>query len=333
MIRPQRVIGVGSPIVDRLAMVDEDFLAGIGGDKGGMELVDTFSMEALLGSVVGSMAVAPGGSAANTIFALARLKVPCALLGKIGDDAEGTYYRRAFEEFGGDCSRLKTCGLNATARCLSLITPDSERTMRTDLGAAAGLLPQEVSAKDFEACDHAHVEGYLLFNRELTKAVLEAAKTAGCTVSLDLGSFEVVRQAAGVLPDLLGEYVDVVMANQDEAAAFSGEDDPGVGLKALGKYCEVAAVKQGADGALIRLNGDTCFVPARPVDNAVDSTGAGDLWAAGFLYGYLRGYSADDCGHLGALLGAEAVRQVGANLPDESWENTLRYFDQYVKER
>lgn len=333
MIGAKKVIGVGSPIVDRLAMVEEDFLTGIGGDKGGMELVDTLGMEALLKRVMGSVAVAPGGSAANTIFALARLKVSCALLGKLGDDSEGVYYRRSFEGLGGDCSRLKTCGLNATARCLSLITPDSERTMRTDLGAAAGLLPQEVTAKDFDAYDHAHVEGYLLFNRDLTEAVLKAAKAAGCTVSLDLGSFEVVRQAAEVLPDLLGEYVDVVMANQDEAAAFSGEEDPKAGLKALGKRCEVAAVKQGAEGAWIKVNGDSCFVPAQPVDHAVDATGAGDLWAAGFLYGYLRGWPAEDCGHLGAVLGAEAVRQVGANLPDESWEKTLRYFDDYVKER
>jgi sugar/nucleoside kinase (ribokinase family) len=324
------VIGVGSPIVDRLALVEDAFLTGVDGDKGGMALVDTACMEDLLGRVPGLPVVAPGGSAANTIFALARLAVPTLLLGKLGNDAEGRYYRSAFERIGGDGSRLKTCAVSATARCLSLVTPDSQRTMRTDLGAAAGFAPDEVSVADFRNCRHAHVEGYLLFNRDLSLAVLKAAGAAGCTVSLDLGSFEVVDGSADILPDLLARYVDVVMANEDEAAAFCGDRDARTGLNALAEHCATAVVKQGAQGALIKSNGATVDVPALAVDDVKDTTGAGDFWAAGFLYGHLNGYTPEACGHLGAVLGAQAVRHMGADLPEPEWASAAGYFKQYL---
>lgn len=328
-----RIIGVGSPIVDRLALVEEAFVAGVGGNKGGMQLVDTPAMEALLAEVPGETLVAPGGSAANTVFALARLNMQAALLGKIGDDAEGRYYRRTFEQLGGDGSRLKTCGVSATARCLSLVTPDSERTMRTDLGAAAAFAPDEVSVDDFRGCRHAHVEGYLLFNPDLARTVLEAAKTAGCTISLDLGAFEVVNGAAETLPSLLDRYVDVVLANEDEAAAFCGQRDPRAGLDALQKHCATAVVKCGAEGALIRANGNIHEIPARNVDTVKDTTGAGDFWAAGFLYGHLNGCEPDTSGHLGSILAAEVVRHLGANLPPAAWERITEAFNRYLEER
>ena len=328
-----RIIGVGSPIVDRLAEVEEEFLAGLGGDKGGMELLDTSGLEELLGRLPAEAVTAPGGSAANTIFALARLNVQAALLGKLGDDEQGQFFRRAFERIGGDSSRLKTCPDKATACCLSLVTPDSERTMRTDLGAAAAFSSEEISSRDFENCHHAHVEGYLLFNRDLSREVLEAARNSGCTVSLDLGSFEVVNDAAYILPDLLNDYVDIVLANEDEAAAFCGKRDPWAGLKALSRHCEVAVVKQGAEGALIESGPQTCLVTAQKVDDVKDTTGAGDYWAAGFIYGLVHGLEYDDCGHLGAVLGAEAVRHLGADLPPRSWDEIMRYCDGYLSSR
>lgn len=315
-----KVICVGSPIVDRLAHVGENALGRLGGGKGGMHLVQTAEMEELMNELQDPVAVSPGGSAANTAFALSRLAVPAAILGKIGDDGQGRFYRRSFEQVGGDSSRMKVCRKSATASCLCLITPDAERTMRTDLGAAAGLLPEEVSAEDFADCRHAHVEGYLLFNPALAMSVLSAAREAGCTVSLDLGSYEVVEANADTLPGLLTEYVDVVMANKDEAAAFCGSHDPIAGLERLGACSPMAAVKLGARGAYLKTDGESHFVPAFSVDDPVDATGAGDFWAAGFLYGRLQGHSLEDSGRFGAALGAEAVRHVGASLPDEAWE-------------
>lgn len=328
MQKELKVICVGSPIIDRLAHVGENALGRLGGGKGGMLLVETAAMKILLNDLREPVAVSPGGSAANTAFALSRLAVPSVILGKVGGDGLGRFYRRSFERVGGDSSRIKVCGKSATASCLCLITPDSERTMRTDLGAAGGLLPGEVSAEDFAGCRHAHVEGYLLFNPALAKSVLSAAREAGCTVSLDLGSYEVVNANADAdaLPGLLSEYVDVVMANEDEAAAFCGSKDPLAGLKALSACVPVAAVKLGSRGACIKTNKQSLFVAALPVDNPVDATGAGDFWAAGFLYGRLQGYSMEDSGRFGAVLGAEAVCHLGANLPAEAWENIADRF-------
>jgi len=326
MDKPLKVICVGSPIIDRLAHVDENALDRLGGNKGGMQLVKTDEMTSLMERLQAPVAVSPGGSAANTAFGLARLDVPAAILGKVGDDGQGRFYRRTFEQTGGDSRRIKKCRQSATASCLCLITPDSERTMRTDLGAAAGLQPAEVSAGDFAGCHHAHVEGYLLFNPALASAVLSAAREAGCTVSLDLGSYEVVDANLDTLPGLLSEYVDLVMANEDEAAAFCRTGDPMAGLDKLSEHVQLAAVKLGARGAQLKRGGRSTFIPAFPVGDPVDATGAGDFWAAGFLYGRLAGYSPATCGRFGAALGAEAVRHVGASLPLEAWERVADRF-------
>jgi sugar/nucleoside kinase (ribokinase family) len=205
--------------------------------------------------------------------------------------------------------------------------------MRTDLGAASSFSPEEVSAADFEECSHAHVEGYLLFNPDLAEAVLKSARQAGCTVSLDLGSYEVVQGAAEVLPGMLADYVDVVMANEDEAAAFCGDSDPEVGLEALSRLCELAVVKLGREGAIMKSGDATCRAGARRVEDVKDTTGAGDFWAAGFLYGLINQSGLEDCGRLGAVLGGEAVRHMGADLPAPAWADIIDYFDQYLEER
>lgn len=319
------VLGVGSPIVDVLARVSDAWLRDtIPGEKGGMELVDAQTMAAILSKLDGELVRAPGGSAGNTTFALARLGTGAAFLGKIGDDADGAYYREIFEQLGGCGDRFKVSREAPTARCLSLVTPDSERTMRTDLGAAASFLPQEVTEADFHGCTHVHVEGYLLFNPDLLLAVLTAAKNAGCTVSLDLASFEVVRASATTLPGLLRDYVDMVFANEDEAEAFSGSASPEDGLRALSRLCPVTAVKLGKDGALLHRNGQDIHVAARAAEAVVDTTGAGDYWAAGFLHGMLQNLPLGTCGELGSLLGAEAVQQMGAFIEDARWEHILQ---------
>lgn len=315
----KKLIGVGSPIMDLLAQVDDAFVAGIDGAKGGMELVTPEGMEGLLGAVPGNLVTAPGGSAANTTFALARVGVPCAFLGKLGADDLAAEYRETFEKLGGDVSRFKATDAAPTARCLSLVTPDSERTMRTDLGAAALLAPEEVSASDFTGAALAHIEGYLLFNPALAERVLASAKEAGCEVSLDLGSFEVVHAARDTLSGLLRDYVDIVFANEDEAEAFCGSREPAKALDSLRQHCGIAAAKQGAEGAVIDGHGERVTVPARKVATVIDTTGAGDFWAAGFLYGHLHGLPLQTCGMLGSLFGAEVVQHLGVDLGPESW--------------
>ncbi|HCN06318.1 MAG TPA: adenosine kinase [Lentisphaeria bacterium] len=317
--RPRQVIGVGSLVVDLIAEVDDAFIDDIGRQKGGMELVDAATLDDILARVPQSPTIAPGGSAANTIHGLARLGVSTAFLGKLGIDDNGKFYSDAFDSAGVDTSRFRRTGDLPTGRCLSLVTPDSERTLCTDLGASGALVPAEVSADDFRDCDYVHIEGYLLFNRDLALAVLRASKEAGAVVGLDLASFEVVGANADVLEDLLRDYVDVVYANEDEAEAFCGVRNPGECLGGLAQHCDVAVLKLGADGARIQADGDVTIVSAQPAV-AVDTTGAGDLWAAGFLYGCMQGMDASEAGRCGAVTGSEVVQVLGAVLGDEVWQ-------------
>ena len=186
-------IGVGSPIIDLLARVPDDFLQQhVPGEKGGMVLVDHDEMERIVGLLDKAPARATGGSAANATFNAARLGLGTTFLGKLGHDDYAAAYRSRFEATGVDGSRFKI-GQQANARCLALVTPDAQRTMRTCLGAAMTLAPEEITVADFQDCRHAHIEGYLVFNRALADAVLAAARAAGCTTSLDLSSFEVVH--------------------------------------------------------------------------------------------------------------------------------------------
>ncbi len=323
-----KLIGVGAALVDSLAYVPESFLQTIDGGKGGMELVDFPALQEIVQRLPEKPYRAPGGSAANTVMGAARLGSECAMLAKTGEDEAGTFYRGQFAEAGVDVSRFKTDSATPTGTCLSLITPDSQRTMRTFLGASATLEPTEIRVEDFQGCGHLHLEGYLLFNQDLMTRVLDCARQAGCRVSLDLGAPEVVQAAADTLPELLREKVDMVFANEDEAAAFcaSGKDDLRTALEEMGQLCEVAAVKLGAEGSLIRRGGETVEVPALRVQ-AVDTTGAGDLWAAGFLHGLLRGESTRRAGDLGARLGAEAVKTTGAALSDEVYNQVKKDFN------
>lgn len=313
------LIAVGSGLLDLLAHVPESFLDRVPGRKGGMELVDYPRLREILDALPGPPTSRAGGSAANTAAAAARLGLPCGFITMIGADPEGDAYRDGMMEAGVDARAFKRTDTGTpTGCCLSLITPDSQRTMRTFLGASSELRPEHVSARDFAGFDLAHLEGYLSFDRELMLHVLTQARQAGCRISLDLSAPEVVAASIDVLPALLERYVDIVFANEDEGAEFCGSSDEETALDALSDCCEIAALKLGARGALVRHDGETVQMPAVRV-NAVDSTGAGDYWAAGFLYGLLSGWELERAGVLGARLGAEVVQVTGAFLPEKTW--------------
>jgi len=314
------LIGVGSPIMDLLAPVPEAFLAHLAGAKGGMVLVDPPEMERLLASLDRAPACTTGGSAANTTLNAARLGLRATFLGKLGDDDLARLYRRRFEAAGVDGGRFKQ-GALPNARCLALVTPDAQRTLRTCLGAAMTLAPAEISADDFRGCRHAHIEGYLVFNQALADAVLTAARTAGCTVSLDLSSFEVVRAARDWLWVQLERGVDVVFANEDEIRAlFQDESSEYAALaRRLAARGVLAAVKLGREGAWLARGDALHRIAPVTVPAVVDTNGAGDAWAAGFLFGHLRGWPLPACGALASLLGAETVRHLGPLIPDQAW--------------
>ena len=313
-----QIIGIGSPLIDSLMHVSESFLLEVSGQKGGMELVDFEHIEELVQKTEDEVVHASGGSAANTIIGLSKLGMNCTFLGKLGNDNHAALYAEQFSSAGVCTRRFKYCDASATGRCLSMITPDSQRTCRTFLGAAMNLEPHEITVDDFMNCTHAHLEGYKLFNQDLANQILRCAKDAGCSISLDLASFEIVRTNRDILDRLLDEYIDIVFANEDEAKAYCGSDDPLVGLQKLADHSEIAAVKVGRDGAYIKRREEVVKIDT-PVVNAVDTTGAGDLWAAGFLYGFFNGFDLRSCGIAGSILGSTVVQEIGAMIPEELW--------------
>ncbi len=319
MICSEKILGVGSPIVDFLVHVEDQFLVDIEAEKGGMVLVDSEEMEDLLARVPGREAIAPGGSAGNALFGLAKLHNSTAFLGKVGDDVAGDFYRNKLIELGGSDESFQIVEGGVTGRCLSMITPDSERTMRTDLGVAASLSVDDIKHADFEGVDHVHVEGYLLFLEGVTEKVLAVAQECGCTISIDLATFEIVRLKRDLLKQLLKDYVDVVFANEDEAAAFADSEDPAEQAAVLSKLCPVVAVKLGAEGCYLQNESGVCIVEGQKVD-VVDTTAAGDLWATGFLHGWLNGAPLQQCGEFGTITASEVIQVLGSQIPEEKWE-------------
>ena len=330
MMKNIKVLGSGSPILDVLLKVDDSFLTSfVSGEKGGMNMIDSAEQERILNKAKEagiSAKYAIGGSAFNTISALTRLGLATSFLGKTGMDADGEFFRKAYKEIGGDPSALKETSEAATANCICLVTPDSQRTMRSNLGASTLIRTEDISPEDFENITHVHIEGYQLFFADVVKMVITLAKEKNCTVSFDMASFEVVRLFRRELAELL-PLIDIIFANEDEAREFfAGEEfEPLTALEKLSAFCPVAVVKVGSKGAWIREKEDIIHVDARMV-KAIDTTGAGDLWQAGFLYGYLTGKGIEFAGCLGAAVSAEVVQVMGAELPPEAWERLKKEF-------
>ncbi len=317
-----KIMGIGSPILDLLVNVDDNFISQYaGGEKGGMELVNAMHLDSIINETQDQpLLTAPGGSAANTIFGLAKLGMKTSFLGKIGNDIDGATYKKIYEEMGGDTSNFTVAETSHTARCLSLVTPDSERTMRTDLGAAATLSYKDVTPENFVDITHLHIEGYLLFTDNLFEHILTTAKSAGCVISMDLSSFEVVNIFKDSLPNLLKNYVDIIFANEDEANALCGNISVEKQADILSEYCNTSVIKLGKKGAFIKHKAQTYEIEAKEV-TAVDTTGAGDLWQAGFLYGLLNRKNIPTAGSYGSILGASVVQIMGASIPDIIWDD------------
>ena len=313
------LIGVGSPIMDLLARVPDEFLQKhIAGEKGGMVLVDDTEIERITALLGSAPAHATGGSAANSTYNAARLGLRATFLGKLGNDAIARIYREAFERAGVNGSRFKSAA-QPNARSMIMVTPDAQRTMRTCLGAAMTLSPQEISPADFAGCRHAHIEGYLVFNQALADAVLTSARAAGCTTSLDLASFEVVGASRDWLFGQFKRGIDIVFANEDEIRALFQDpaSDFATLAQRLASHGVLAAVKVGSDGAWIAQGSTLHRIAPVPAAKVVDTNGAGDAWAAGFLFGHLSGWSLPDAGALASMLGSETVTHMGPIIPPE----------------
>jgi sugar/nucleoside kinase (ribokinase family) len=315
----KKILCIGAALNDLLVLESDAFISALGREKGGMALCDHGDIQIALSKIHDGVTSAPGGSACNTGVGLARLGADVTFLGKRGKDTPGENTEKQLHAWG-----LKTnmrLGDDPTGQVLSIITPDAQRTMMTCLGAAATLAPEDLSLEDFEGFDLVHLEGYLLFNTPFFDRAVELAKEAGCKISFDLSSFEVVGIFKEKLESLLPESIDLIIANEDEAKAYS-EKEPEESLEIFAGMAEMAVVKLGKDGALLARGEERVRVGTDEV-KALDTTGAGDLWASGYLYGLSRGWSLERSGALGAQTGAAVVQIVGAVIPDDSWEKII----------
>jgi sugar/nucleoside kinase (ribokinase family) len=310
-----RIIGVGSVLVDQLINESDSFLNEIGTDKGGMTLVELEFIEKALKKTKFQAELVPGGSACNTLVGLGNLGARARMIGKCGKDEMAGVILSGLQKSHVE-GRFFTCDI-PTGRVLSVVTPDAQRTMFTYLGAAAELLPSDVKSEDFSEAALVYLEGYQLFNEPLTKTIIDAAMAKGAKLALDLASFEVVNATRPLLKEIIPAHVDILLSNEDEARAFTGKDEA-ASLEIFAGMCEIAVVKLGKAGALIACGDKRLKVSARPV-KAVDSTGAGDLWASGFLFGIQNQYSLQTAAELGACVASEVVQVLGAVIPPDGW--------------
>jgi sugar/nucleoside kinase (ribokinase family) len=324
------LIGVGAPIMDIVAPVPDSFLIHVPGDKGGMVMVEAPEMERIVAKLPAPPLLTPGGSAANTTFNATRLGLRTAFVGKLGGDELARIYRDRFAQAGVHTGRFKHHPELPNARCLALTTPDAQRTMRTCLGAVMSLSPSEVHARDFEGARHVHIEGYVVFNQALADAFLDSARAAGATVGLSLASFEVVGASRPWLLRQFERGLALTFANEDEARTLfpdlpaKGPDDYAAHARRLAAFGGTAAVTLGKDGAWIARGKELHRIAPHAVADAIDSNGAGDAWAAGFLYGYLKDWPLPAAGALASLVGAETVRHLGPIIPDTHWPDVHR---------
>lgn len=320
----KKIIGIGNALVDVLVqMRDDELLTRLQLPKGGMTVIDEERMrEVRLHMRALHPHRATGGSASNTVLALANLGTRPGYIGKIGRDETGAFFADTFRKLGVD-TRLTLCD-TPSGVAHTFISADGERTFGTYLGAAAQMVPEEITAELFSGYDILYIEGYLVLNAELMEKICRTAKEAGMTLCIDLGSYNMVQAMRPMYEHLITEYMDIVFANGEECAAYTQTDDPHEGLRRIAEQCRLAVVKLGGKGAIAMWGasspqyGQKAEAPALKVD-VRDTTAAGDFFAGGFLYALCAGAPLERCLQTGALLSGYVIQVVGTRLTDEAW--------------
>ena len=328
----KRVIGIGNALTDMLVNLrSDDVLSRFKLAKGSMSLVDTDLQTEISKSVAGlPYSLSLGGSAGNTIRAMARLGCEVGFIGKVGEDKTGDFYIQALTNLS-----IEPCifrGQEKSGKCVSLVSADGERTLVTHLGAALELEAEEIDAAIFEGYDCLYVEGYLVQNHALIERAAAVAKQCGLKVAIDLASFNVVAENLEFLRRLVSEYVDIVFANEDEAKTFTCEGEPVNALQRISEMCELAVVKIGTRGALIKCNGEVIHVGIMAAAKRVDTTGAGDFYAAGFMAGLCQGLTLRQCGTVGAITAGKVIEVVGTTFGEEAWQEIFRLVEKVKTE-
>ncbi len=319
----KKIIGIGNALMDVVVKLpDHSLLEQFNLPKGSMVLVDAAASSSINQSTSDlDWMVAPGGSVANAISGLANLGTKTAFIGKVGSDDMGRAYSSELEK-NGIIPKLFGSS-TSTGLAMALVTPDGERTFATYLGAAIELEADNLSEELFIGYDFAYIEGYLVQNHDLLYNAMNLCKKAGLKIVLDLASYNVVKENLAFLKEMVNTYVDIVFANEDEAMAFTGKE-PYEAVEELARLTQVAVVKLGKEGSLIRSHaGATEKIGVHGSFQCVDTTGAGDLYSAGFLHAYALGHPLSVCGEAGALVAGYVVSVFGARMTADMW-NSIR---------
>lgn len=312
------VVGIGNALTDLLIPTTDSVLESIGLPKGSMQLIDAGRARSLRERVCPE-GLCAGGSAANTTTGLGSLGVRAAFVGKVGRDPTGDAFEVDLQSHGVTSRLIRSDTPSGTA--FAFVTPDGERTFATHLGAAVELAADDLTDAHFADADFVHIEGYLVQNHTLLAAAVARARERGAVCSIDLASYNVVSENLAFLRSLAG--LDIIFANEHEAEAFTGLSEEAAAQE-IARRSRIAVVKLGARGSLV-ASGESLFrIAAEPV-RVVDTSGAGDLYAAGFLFGLVHGCDLVRSGHIGACMAREVIQIAGSKLPEAAWERIRNY--------
>ncbi len=315
----KKILGIGSALVDILTQIpNEQILQELNLPKGSMTYVDA-QTSVKIGEKLAYLGnqMASGGSAANTMSGLAKLGIEAGFLSKIGKDEVGQFFEKQMTD-----SRVQPLMLKSetpSGRVQALVTADGERTFATCLGAAAEMCADDIQPELFKGWDIFYVEGYLVANPTMLRKAIETAKALGMTIAIDLASYNVVEESRDFLLELINNYVDIVFANEKEAFALTSME-PEEALHYIAERCQIAVVKVGAKGAFVQRGKEIVTIPPMKAD-VVDTTGAGDMWAAGFLAGFVNDESLLKCGMMGAIVAKNIIEVVGAKMDEARWDS------------
>ncbi len=319
------VVGIGNAIVDVLAHADDAFLKTEGLPKGAMTLIDAERAEALY-KLMGSAIEASGGSVGNSMAGIASLGGQGAYIGKVRDDQLGDVFRHDLTAIGVKFETPAATTGPGTARCLILVTPDAQRTMNTFLGACVDLGPEDIDEKLVASAQVTYLEGYLFDPPRAQEAFRKAstiAHNAGRKVALSLSDPFVVNRHRDDFRELVKGHIDILFANEAEICSLYETDNFAEAAAAVRGHCEIAALTLSEKGSVVVTASNIETVPPAPITQLIDTTGAGDLYAAGFLYGLTHGRDLVNCGKLGSLCAAEVISHFGAR-PEKSLAELAR---------
>jgi sugar/nucleoside kinase (ribokinase family) len=314
-----KILGLGNALVDIVIPLENDRqLDELNLPKGSMQLVDLERAQRILEYFKNSQqTITSGGSTANTLNGIANLGGNASFVGCVGNDEYGEFFKNDMLEHSIK-PQLFT-GTVGTGTAITLMSPCSERTFATYLGSAIELSSKHLSSEVFKGYDYFHIEGYLVQNYDLIRTAIQLAKQAECKVSLDLASYNVVEENLPFLKEMVENYVDILFANESEALAFCGKSGKEA-LDYFAKLVDYAIVKEGKKGSWVQHQHQIEHIDALDIKNVIDKNGAGDGYAAGFLYGLMTEKDLKTCGNLGAKVAAEVVQVVGPKLLKHQWE-------------